>query len=73
MKECPHCRGRYADAQETCPDCGRKPGDPEGELQGSRDVDLQEGFPPRRKRQLIVIIVFIDILIFAAAIAWFLK
>lgn len=73
MKECPHCRERFADAQEICPACGRKPGDPEGELRRVEDQSLDEGFGPQRKRQLIIIIVFIDILLFTAAILWFLK
>lgn len=73
MQECAHCHNRYADAQEACPSCGRKPGDPEGELRRVEDQSLDEGFGPQRKRQLIIIIVFIDILLFTAAILWFLK
>jgi hypothetical protein len=73
MQECPFCRERYADAQELCPGCGRKPCDPLGELRRVEDQGLDEGFGPKRKRQLIMIIVFIDILLLAAVVGWFLR
>jgi uncharacterized membrane protein YvbJ len=73
MKECPFCRERYADAQELCPACGRKPGDPLGELRSTEDRSLDEGFGPKRRRQFIIAISVIEFLFIAAAIAWFLK
>lgn len=73
MRECPHCRGRYADAQTRCPRCGLGPGEAPGPLRRSADRSLDEGFPPERKRQLILVIVVLDALLFAALLGWFLK
>ena len=73
MKACPHCAGLYADAQEICPHCGRKPGDPEGELVGGFDRSLEEGFGRVRRSQLSWIIFAVLLLLAAAGIAWFLR
>ncbi len=72
MKECGHCGNRYADAAQRCPQCGVGPDDRISEVKRTVDLSLDEGFGPERKRQLIIIIVVIDVLIMAVALAWFL-
>lgn len=71
MKTCPFCSKGYADAQETCPHCGRKPGDPRGELGRVQDVALDEGFGPGRRRQLLHLIIILLILTLVALVSWF--
>jgi uncharacterized membrane protein YvbJ len=71
VKACVYCGQSYADAQEACPHCGRKPGDPQGELRRVQDLVLDEGFGPLRRKQLLQVIVIVLIFTIVAAISWF--
>jgi hypothetical protein len=73
MQRCSVCHTLYADVQPACPHCGRKPGDPEGEVVASYDRSLEEGFGRGRRRQLSAIIVGLLLGLIGMGLLWALR